>query len=117
MSAERSSQPTGGTWRVITESPNPLWRGDGTEVLSEYGRIAETHVSGLRDLDECRANARLIAAAPDLLWAAREAEAYVTIARAALAADRREAIESVLPHLRAAIAKATEPQQGTENNS
>lgn len=58
------------------------------------------------------ADARLMAAAPDLLRAATEAEAYVTIARASMAADRREAIESVLPNLRAAIAKATLPQQG-----
>lgn len=93
--------PTGGEWVVATESVNPHWRGDGTEVLSEYGRIAETHVGGLRDPAECRANARLIAAAPDLLEAAREAlgELYrVSPSRAA-------------PMIRAAIAKATQSQQ------
>lgn len=61
------SKPTGGEWRVALHAYNDHWRGDGTEVLSDYGRIAETSVNGLRDPDECRANARLIAAAPDLL--------------------------------------------------
>ena len=59
--------PTGGTWFVERVPANPQWRGDGTEILSEYGRIADTFCSGLRNIDECRANARLIAAAPELL--------------------------------------------------
>lgn len=62
----RMDKHTPGPWMVVTESPNPYWRGDGTEVASDYGRIASTHVDGLRDLEECRANARLIAAAPGM---------------------------------------------------
>lgn len=102
----------------MKHTPGP-WHWDSDPIKGDpLNRVRYRVVAEGRTITQCyytsdetgqaEADARLIAAAPDLLRAAREAEAYVTIARASLAADRREAIESVLPNLRAALAKATE---------
>ena len=53
------------------------------------------------------ANARLIAAAPELLAALIVAESFLSIAVPERAIDRNEAVREVLPQVRAAIAKAT----------
>lgn len=56
---------------------------------------------------ESHPDARLIAAAPELLEALRYAEAFISIAVPSTARDRDEAVNEVLPAIRAAIAKAT----------
>lgn len=62
---------TPGPWSVVDKSMNEFWRGDGTEILAAHGRIADCGCDGLRLIETCRANARLIAAAPTLLEALR----------------------------------------------
>ncbi|SEJ54970.1 hypothetical protein [Frateuria terrea] len=66
-----------GPWYVVTKAANPYWRCDGTEVSSEYGRIADCGSDGMRALDVCQANARLIAAASELLDALTMVRDYV----------------------------------------
>lgn len=61
------SKHTPGPWYVVTRAANPYWRLDGTKVSSEEGRIADCGTDGLRAFDACQANARLIAAAPEML--------------------------------------------------
>lgn len=69
--------------------------------------ICDTNVSGA-PLEECVANARLIAAAPDLLAACqRLAAAYVQLWQDATDEEYGECTDSELVAARAAIAKAT----------
>jgi len=95
-------QHTKGTWRVVTEpiEGNPYWIGNGTEVSSERGRIADCNRDGHRKQDEAQANAKLIAAAPDLLAELQEVLDWALTEKAPL---RAQEIKSI----RAAIAKAT----------
>ena len=62
-----AAQHTPGPWEIYTGKKLEYWRGDGTEIMGPDGRVADSYCNSLRRLDECQANARLIAAAPDLL--------------------------------------------------
>jgi hypothetical protein len=96
-----AAAPTPGPWSVLEGRPTSIAVGD----------LVIAHVFGSSDGRELpkAANARLIAAAPDLRDALRLAEAFISVATPMVAADRGEAIESVLPKIRAALAKAGQP--------
>lgn len=104
MTALRSPH-TPGPWEVYC---------DGFSVAAEDGHIVSTYVEGNTD-DECSANARLIAAAPELLEALQDAILFVDLVR--LRARRlRESEQEIeaqdcLDKARAAIAKAQEAGQ------
>lgn len=88
------SQHTPGPWRVMG--------GSGTDVAAgPQGYLAYVSTGGGRgrSLDEARANARLIAAAPDLLDACEKARDFGS------QGDTHEGL-SVSEFIRAAIAKA-----------
>jgi hypothetical protein len=64
------TQHTAGPW-TIDESPSPVYGSNGTLVAEgvRIGGIATCYTTGTRSSDKNRANARLIAAAPELLEA------------------------------------------------
>jgi hypothetical protein len=94
-----SSKYTPGPWRYV---PGKFNR---DECANEYGSIQGIDESGHRgywvatieDAEEAEANARLIAAAPELLAACEDAERAIAGTMA----------DSLSQRLRAAIAKAT----------
>jgi hypothetical protein len=96
----------------VGHTPDP-WAIEPSWNERAGGEVSIVNREHMRDdWDVCtvhssEANARLIAAAPELLEAARVAEAFIAIAVPMRAADRSEAVDEVLPRLRAAIAKAT----------
>jgi hypothetical protein len=101
--------PTRGPWKVDEADIHP----DHKTLLGYYvaapsgGRICKTFTNCLVTTDEaCIANARLIAAAPELLEACRTAETILMIVE-----PRSHKAEYVgaLEVVRAAIAKATQP--------
>jgi hypothetical protein len=108
MSDETSVRPgqsqfTPGPWKA-DNGDGEYWgvfdeNGAGLAYLTEDCRSSQ----GLQSPDEDRANARLIAAAPELLAAAVGAEASMELARV----KGTGVDEAVLRILRAAIAKAT----------
>jgi hypothetical protein len=61
---DEMSEHTKEPWEVCDLAPsgNPYWRGDGTEISSAMGRIADCLLNTFRDIDECRANAARIVA-------------------------------------------------------
>ena len=92
---EMNTQHTSGPW----------WIGHGTlSIYSSEGRIADLKQSANDDQDE--ADARLIAAAPDLLEALKEYEKFVATRRSELGTLSNE-MERVNATVRAAINKAT----------
>jgi hypothetical protein len=96
--AEKQTKHTPGPWRVICDGQTPLRYQDGT-LLKVSGDDAEYNFAS------CQANARLIAAAPDLLSACQ-------IACCRLEGGTLAEIKfnhSVASRLRAAIAKALQP--------
>ena len=92
-----SSQHTPGPWRVQNWTWNlPKW----TQycILEIEGEtVARTTVRRLDDCDDIKANAHLIAAAPDLLKAAKEAYRFL---------GAYQNVDHVRKPLRASIAKA-----------
>ena len=89
------SKHTPGPWRVeIDDSPDAAWAWQWPTIVSdEYEVVGTEGMYG--DLETDMANARLIAAAPDLLQALQEIV-------------RRDLLAGAIKHdARAAIAKAT----------
>ena len=85
-------------------TPGP-WKVSARDCVSaEYGRIADCR-SGYASATEDRANARLIAAAPEMLTALREVERHHAQLNAR--AGRDEGRSHTLATVRKAIAKAT----------
>lgn len=98
---------------MSTYTPGP-WFVDANYIVPANGGVAVCDLMAV-DLskhqeffcgEETEANARLIAAAPDLLEAARQAEKVIDILWVSHHANRSDA---ALEQLRAAIAKATTP--------
>ena len=95
------SKHTPGPWTAVKNSA--YWEIDGPD---DFGGVADTCASSAGEPDFGRsmalgeANARLIAAAPDLLAACKAAE------YAANHVDCISAMQHALPAIRAAIAKA-----------
>jgi hypothetical protein len=91
---------------MSAHTPGPWFRGareenaivSGSEQGLVVGRLLGFH----------KTDARLIAAAPELLEALIVAEAFISIAVPEKAIDRDEAIYEVIPKVRAALRKATE---------
>lgn len=95
------NKPTPGPWQVETGNPGNFVINSDPEDNGKWGAVAEVRANreGSREIDaaEAEANARLMAAAPDLLAALRaillqvcqgkvlERDACITQARAAIA--------------------------------
>lgn len=111
---------TPGPWRVERQNPSPT-TGEWMIAGGKPGYLAEIRDCGSGDV---QANARLIAAAPDLLEELKDLCGAIS----SMNASRHQAIvmdgdlcywqreewvrwmlDEILPHARAAIAKATEP--------
>lgn len=98
-----STQHTPGPWKVndvfIENSPNRLVV---SKAMWGGANIADC---GLSTDDEGRANARLIASAPDLLAACKAADEYMTD-RSETRCKWRQRDQDLFEHLRQAIARA-----------
>lgn len=91
--------PYGQVWIGLRLDPDGKWRDDGEpQIVASPGALLPA--------GEARANARLIAAAPDLLLAAKEAAVVIAAAAKAAGADPMQG--TCLPRLMAAIHKATQ---------
>ncbi len=101
------AKPTPGPWVYDRHPGCRRIRGnkDGPNSQGHY-RITVADTPGLADDAEDLANARLIAAAPELLEALRRAEvklsAYVGVCK-----GDKELTDTILPMVRSAISKAT----------
>jgi enterochelin esterase-like enzyme len=103
MNMEKAQEKhTPGPWR---HNPDNTGMNDDGRIMAGITVIA-TDVYGRTD-DEGIANARLIAAAPELLEAAKEAQCSCTLRERASG----HLVECWMPALVAAIAKATEPER------
>ena len=93
-----TTQHTPGPWRLSS--------GDETEIFSGARPVARAHCGGLTSvkLPEAEANARLIAAAPELL---DTLERFVTACHAHLPESTDQAFCGLYASARVAIAKAT----------
>jgi hypothetical protein len=102
-----------------TKAPWRLNAGDETVVMAGSLKVARAYCGGLTaiNLEEAEANARLIAAAPDLLAALKPFADLVESAKAAFSNDRvsagnvcRSSVSFTdFERAFAAIAKATQP--------
>jgi hypothetical protein len=97
---------TEGPWKVRKE-----WHGDGKEVYPDrkvsVGQPSELCVvSGI--YEECAANTRLIAAAPDLLEALQDIHAWLVCAAIANNDDMAQSF----PHMEAVARKALDKATG-----
>ena len=90
------SAHTPGPWRAVPNAPGI------SDTVIDSGRMVVADVISRKSTDELRANARLIAAAPDLLEALR---ALVDLQEANEASETKAL--DFWDHARAAIAKAT----------
>ena len=90
-------QHTPGPWAYIVPDGHVVRH---PQIYSDFGPVANATWLGENKLDQLKANARLIAAAPDLL------EALGEIVSAA-DGDRWSQLDADLRKARAAIAKAT----------
>ena len=92
-----------------TQGPWRLNAGNETEIMSARRNVARAHcgaMTGIR-VDEAEANARLIAAAPDLLAACEEILSETTNNISGISRDDAlSAISNISFYARAAIAKA-----------
>lgn len=99
-----TTKHTPGPWHVDTEDQD-------ADIHSGFGMVAKTMGHGNAQDGEGTANARLIAAAPELLEAAMEMAMLLENALRIGVINENliiaESIRSVLPIHRAAIAKAT----------
>lgn len=91
-------------------TPGP-WDRDGLHIKTTRGVIAHCPVPKNGGVFDCQANARLIAAAPDLLAVAKQALKSMTICGIVQDGDMHQN-DPVIPALRAAIAKATGTTSG-----
>ena len=103
-----SDQCTPSPWRVERQNPSPT-TGEWMIAVAKPGYLAEVRDCGSGNV---AANARLIAAAPDLLDALKEARATLATALKSTAPDWFVTEEDVKEHLSIkkmdnAIAKAT----------
>ena len=109
-----SARHTPGPWILTTEATevegvNVRFSIDSHTHISICGGQSQEHMKDAIYEDECRANARLIAAAPELLEALKQAEAALARcfgAHKAEEGDRHRALATC----RAARAKATGEQ-------
>lgn len=92
---------TAGPWAVAAGAPEYI--GSGSKWVA--------CTMGVRGTPEAEANARLIAAAPDLLTALRDCETYFANLSGMTVDDAQDALDTV----RAAIAKATAARQSGED--
>jgi hypothetical protein len=113
MEGKQMSQHTPGTWEVGEE--DSFQRIAFIEILADDGRTTVAHVQCSAEnttfeklTDEDRANARLIAAAPDLLAAAQSALAGLN-ARIDAAPKDKVPVFAGIAALQDAISKATSP--------
>jgi hypothetical protein len=90
-----TTQHTAGPWTQGDDNPLSIY-GKYTNVATVHG----THATGARTEEEARANARLIAAAPDLLAALKLAKNAIDAALPWLHPDgyRKNALEVEDPH-------------------
>ena len=108
-----SAQHTPGPWRLTLEPTglpgvNVRFCIDTDYAINIAGGQSQEHLGGASGAifeEECRANARLMAAAPDLLEALKSAERAMSNKR--FAAEVLEHDSVVREMIRAAIAKAT----------
>lgn len=70
------AQHTQGPWRVDPRMPNAVFASD--ETRSKVAATKEGHAFPVRSDEEAAANARLIAAAPDLLAVLDECRSFLT---------------------------------------
>jgi hypothetical protein len=113
---QRPVKHTAGEWRLDPRSPGDVETPAGVQIAfglaaSQVGE--EWHIKGpCPPDDEAAANARLIAAAPDLLEAARKADAVLRTMYPTVASDRDAAkVREAFDAMSAAIIKATETDQ------
>lgn len=102
--AQAQSQHTPGPWTPkghVWQHNLDCWT---RPVYTADHRVAQTAMALTRD--ECEANARLIAAAPEML------EALVGLMEAWDGAKSLLDLSERIPAIRAAIAKATQPENG-----
>ncbi len=88
-------------------TPGP-WQKDGRTIKTERGIIAYCPVPQSGGVFDCQQNARLIAAAPDLLAAL---EFYVAICGNTAAVVDRQRAQEAWEKARAAISKASSEQR------
>lgn len=95
------TQHTPGPWHVNTLEVVPH------TIHAARGHVALVSVGTMREVpsDEIEANARLIAAAPDLLWALQSCDSAMSAIAVGHAPPA--SFQNVLADARAAIAKAT----------
>jgi len=100
------SKHTPGPWEVSSDC-RELWPADGEKAFVEFCRLSSWYSD-----DELAANARLIAAAPDLLKACVEACLFAEEAQHhALCSGVKNDAERIYGVLRQAIAKTREGEQ------
>lgn len=103
-----AGQHSTGPWRVDVEDARV-----SVHSVEDEGYVADCTDGHYNDDGDwimaatAEPNARLIAAAPELLAALREAESFIGGALPRYAQDGDEAVARTLPIIRAAIAKAT----------
>jgi hypothetical protein len=100
------SKHTPGKWQW-DEPENWLGLSARVFVREPYGMIAQVQISGWKPKSMAIANAKLIAAAPDLLAACEEVHRSLTSPSRELLDSTRRELEPWLPMITAAIAKAT----------
>ena len=92
-----------------THTPGPWWRDDDGFIASgsdkTYITVASPNCSEDIDIDEREANARLIAAAPELLAALEDAE-FLLRKAGLIAGPMQDSFKRSATDARAAIAKA-----------
>lgn len=97
------AQHTPGPWRAIRgDSVVSIVAADGSDIAA-----TNTKAYWQRHDDQDKANARLIAAAPDLLLAGRAAVAAWELP---MTEESAATFETAIQLLRAAIARATDPK-------
>ena len=104
---------TPGPWRLAKEPPDPI----GLSVRL-FGQTADKFLGVIHTgNDQYIANARLIAAAPDLLTALKELRAAFTYSEPMSDEDWTAFVDATIGRTDAAIAKATGSQSGTAGNA
>lgn len=103
------SKHTPGKWEWDEPSN---WHGTAARIMvgEPYGMIAQVNIAGWKPRGMAIANARLIAAAPDLLASCQAIEHLLTNGTVHIGTVAGASFPDVFASLRAAIAKATGEQ-------